>query len=566
MSGYKIVHETWLTKFVASYGDTALKIISETLYQSGVFKLALLTCSTFSILSIAWSLQAKQFSRRGFFFFFAFSLLYPSQGKPAGFIVVNALGRAVSGTFESAINKIVVNSGSQSESNLPPGLVLEMVTAAATSTIQKPQTQALVYGFIVNCLPNALTISGDKASFDDIFNFEPIYTVDDTTSVSSVTFHEKRLNVAALKNDDAYSNFDPGKNCFQGLTNMREALVNDLNDQPTFLTERVIGGSRETGEEITSEAWFKKWEQSSSRFKNLAMNLKLAHAASYEKSKLISEQGFNFDDLTGNWWQRNSDASLREMLIGIGSYSTGLGFRLSDLKNIIPNATDTRWSFSLGASIKDLKERIELVPYYTATIQLLLKILCPIFLLTLLFQTTRFFFIWSGAWIASLLLPAIISASRAIHNSIILSKLGIANLLSSSGHSALAYGVDLSQAKELLSDFVPLAYSMVELELKIIQALSGAILLGSWLAGGGANGFVSWISSSIQGTMTSAATSKAASAVGSMPVLRNLAVGAAIGGPAIAAGSAAFALVNNMRKGSDSSASFNQMFPKRQDS
>ena len=568
MNGYQIVHETWLTRFVSSYGDKALQVISSEIYGSGIFKLALLSCATLSLLSIAWSLQYKQFSKKGPFFFLAFTLLYPANGRPIGYITVNALGQAISGIFENAVNRIVSNAETISESsNIPPGMVLEMVTAAATSKIENPETRALIYGFVVNCLPNALTNSGEKASFDDLFDFESTFKTDSATGGQILSFKERKLDERALQNDNAYASFREGKNCFQGLSDMRTSLAHELGEKPNNITDRVIGGSREKGEEVTTEKWFKNWERASSPFKNLAMNLKMAHAASYEKSKLIAEHGWDFNDLSGNWWQgTQTDASLREMVIGMDSISAEAGYRLSDVKNLVSNVTGSRWSFTLGASIKDLKERIELVPYYVATIQLLLKILCPIFLLTLLFQTLRFFFMWSGAWIASLLFPAIISASRAIHNSIILSKLGIEKLTSTSGNNALAYGVDISQAKELLSDFVPLAYAMIEQELKVIEVLSGAILLGSWIAGGGANGFVSWISNSVQGTLTSGAVGKAASAVGGMPVARNLAIGAAVGGPVLAAGSAAFAVVNHLRQNPEIPKHFNQMFTKRGES
>ena len=568
MAAYQIVHETWLTRFVSSYGDKALQVISNEIYESGIFKLALLLCATLSLLSIAWALQYKQFSQKGLFFFFAFTLLYPSHGRPIGYISVNAIGQTIAGTFEKAINRIVSNAGVVSESsNLPPGMVLEMVTAAATSKIENAETRALVYGVVINCLPNALTTSGEKAGFDDLFDFDTSFKTDTATGEQILSFKERKLDERALRNDDAYGNFREGKNCYQGLAEMRTALARELGEKPTHLTNRVIGGSREKEEEVTTEKWFKNWERSSSSFKNLAMNLKMAHAASYEKSKLISEHGWDLNDLGGNWWQgTNTDASLREMLIGVDSISAEAGYRLSDMKSLVANVSGSRWSFSLGASIKDLKERIELVPYYTASIQLLLKILCPIFLLSLLLQTTRFFFMWSGAWLATLLFPAIISASRAIHNSIILSKLGIEKLTSTSGNNALAYGVDLSQAKELLSDFVPLAYAMVEQELKVIQALSGAILLGSWIAGGGANGFVSWISNSVQGTLTSSAVGKTNSAVSSNPIARNLAIGAAIGGPVLAAGSAAFAIANHLRQNPELPKHFSQMFAKRGES
>ena len=76
MAGYQIVHETWLTRFVSAYGDKALDVITHEIYGSGIFKVALLSCATLSILSIAWALQHKQLSKKGLFFFFSFTLLY----------------------------------------------------------------------------------------------------------------------------------------------------------------------------------------------------------------------------------------------------------------------------------------------------------------------------------------------------------------------------------------------------------------------------------------------------------------------------------------------------------
>ena len=99
-----------------------------------------------------------------------------------------------------------------------------------------------------------------------------------------------------------------------------------------------------------------------------------------------------------------------------------------------------------------------------------------------------------------LLVPAVISASRAIGDSILLSKLGIESLSDSDGYKALAHGVDLSVAENFLDDFTPLGYALINQELTIIKILSGCMLVGGWLAGGGANGFVSWLSNSSKRT------------------------------------------------------------------
>lgn len=566
MSPYKIVNETWLTRFVAEYGDMALKTISGEIYGSGLFKVSLLFCAIISLSSIAWGIQARQFSRKGIFFFLAFTLLYPHGGKPIGYIATNAVGRVLTGVFEKAVNKIVANTGNvASSNNLPPGAVMEMVVAAATAKVDKTETRALIQGFVVSCLPNAMRRDGTPAIFDDLFNFKSKFNQDEATGETVFSFEDNILDEKALANDNSYQKFRPGKSCLVGLKDMRMALATDLGQIPCVLTSRVISGSRESGGEVTDEAWFKRWKASNSKFKDISMNLRLAHAAAYEKSKLASEHGWDLNDPSGNWWKgTNTDVSLREMMIGLDNYTAEFGYRASDIKNLASNMSGNRWAFSLGASMKDLKERIELVPYYTATIQLLLKILCPIFLVTLLFQSFRFFFIWAGAWIASLLFPAVVSASRAIHNSIILSKLGIEQMLERhEGHNSLAYGVDLSQAKSLLGDFVPLAYAMVEQEIKIIAVLSGAIIAGSWIAGGGANGFVSWFSNSIQGTLTSQATSVAGKAIANRPLVRNAMIGGMVGGPVAASGSTAFTLVNNLRKSTDIPKFVGNMFSKR---
>ncbi len=564
MRQYQIVHETWLTRLVGSYGDIAVVQISQTIYQSGLFKIAMIILATLAFLNLAWGIHRGQFSTKATFFFIALTLLSPLAERPAAYIIVNAGGQSLAWLLEKAVMGIVSNSRLNSErSNLPPGIVLEMITAAASSKLESQEAQSLLEGFVANCLPNALTKDGEHANFDDLFNYEVQYRTDSVSGRTVTTFREKALDERALKNDNSYGAFRAGRNCWQGLEDVRLSLQNDLAARPLELTNRVIEGPRIEGQEITSEAWVKNWQAKATKLKDLAMNLRMAHAASYEKSRLISEHGWDLNDPSGTWWQgTHTDASLRELLISGGAV-TEFSYRLSDMKNILANTTGNRWAFSLGAAIKDLKERIELVPYNLAAIKLLLKILCPLFLLTLFLQTFRFFFMWVGAWFAALLIPSIISASRAIGNSILLSKLGIEKLANSDGSKALAHGVDLAVAKDFLGDFVPLAYSLIEQELMVIKALSGALLVGSWIAGGGANGFVSWLSNSIQGNLTSMAITRGVSHAASgltkaLPVMGRMA-----GGAAMTVGTNASKIVDSIRGEAKADSKMNRLFPRR---
>lgn len=512
---YKIVHETWLTRLVDQFGDTALTGVMGSVYSSGLFKFALTSFVTLAFFLLGVGIHRRQISPKAIFAALAFLLIYPISGKPAAYVAIDSIGRATRYVFEKGVNKVVSGSDTHSDrANMPPGIVLEMLVNAATAKIEDPVSRALIHGFVVNCLPNALRKDGDHATFEDLFHYETTYSVEPSTGKTAVVYTENVLDLRSLANDNSYARFKSGKSCEDGLKDMRHAL-RDAHQEDSLVVDRVVHHGI-NGKVETTEKWFKNWRASGSKFRDLAQNLATARAAAYESSKIISEIG---NKRESSWYQSTgTDASLRELLVSNG-FSTTLGYRLSDFKDLISNTSGSRWSFSLGASIKDLKERIELLPYNLAAIRLLLKFILPFVLLTLFLQTFRFLFIWAGAWMTALLVPSIISASRAVGNSILLSKLGIENLTDIDGYKALAHGVDLSVAANFLDDFTPLAYALINQEITIISILSGCMLVGGWLSGGGANGFTSWLANSIQGTATGSAVSMGMGKLGASTVL-----------------------------------------------
>ena len=504
----KIIDETWLTRLVDTYGNIALTSVVSTVYNSSLFKFFFTTFVTLTLFSLGLGIHRRTVSSKTIFAAFAFLLIYPvpyklNGSKPAAYVVIDSLGCATRSVFERSILGIISSSEVRSSRNtMPPGIVLDMIIQAATTKLNL-ETREKIHAFVVNCLPNALCKSGEHATFDDIFS----YTVDRKVNEFGqyyYTYANEKLNLIALANDTSYNSFQVN-NCKDGYDIMRHALeLSRLgsNDEKDMLVNRVV--KHKTSAPETTENW-QNWKKSvrGKAFQNLTQNLSKARAVSYEKSEIIQNIGTKGGS---SWFQHTgTDASVRELMASNGALAS-LGYHLSDLKDLIPNVFGSRWSFSLGASIKDLKERIEMMPYYLAAVRLLLKITLPFFVLTLFFQTFRFLFLWAGAWITTLLIPGIISASRAIGNSILLSKLGIQEI-GKSGNKSLAHGIDLSVATEFLDEFVPLAYALINQEIKIISILSGCILVGGWLGGGGANGFVSWLSNSIQGNLTSRAAS-----------------------------------------------------------
>ncbi len=504
---HKIVDETLLTRFAATMGDSALISLTSSIYASGIFKFLLLCFFSFSIVSLGLGIHRRQISQRALYAAFAFILAYPSQGRPIVYRIINAFSQTTSLAFQNGINAFISND---KKDNLPPGMAMEMLIASASSKLKSDESRALFYGFVMNCLPNALTKTGEKAKFDDLFKFHIKYgKKDDTTGEVTVNFVEQSLNDIALRNDNSFNQVLDKKNCNEGLDLMRRSMLRDQKGEPFYISDRVVEGTEEDPKSV--KKWVDDWKAKSPQFMNLAMNLRLAQAAEYEKSRIIQDHGGGLSDLSGEWWQgTGTDKSLRELLIAMDGTTTA-GYVTSDIKSMAANMMENRWSFSLGAAIKDLKERLELLPYQLAAIKLLLKILLPLVMMTMFLGTFKFLFMWAGAWFVASLTPCIINASRSINNSLLLAKLGIQDLTTFEGTKALSVGVDLAASKQLLSDFTPLAYAMIEQEKDIIRYLAGSMLVGSWLAGGGANGFVSWMSNAAQGFMTSSSIGGAVS-------------------------------------------------------
>jgi hypothetical protein len=189
-----------------------------------------------------------------------------------------------------------------------------------------------------------------------------------------------------------------------------------------------------------------------------------------------------------------------EMQLSLDNSATNMGMAVSNIKEMPSRLMGNRWAFTVGAEMKDLKEKIEMVPYYTVTIKTILMLVCPFFMFTVIFATFRWVALWIGSWLAVSFFPVVVNAMRAVHNSTMMSKLGLQDLVaanSSAKHLTDIVNVDL--VKSVIDDYIPLAYSMLTLEMTIISILSGLIMYGSWMAGMAGNGFVGWLGSSISG-------------------------------------------------------------------
>lgn len=504
----KTIEETALTVYTDAIGSKYLGYLTDSLYGSGTFALIMYLATVFMIVGVGISIARQQPPTKSIFYLLAVLLSTPWNGAPIGFAAVNGISNLIAVNLDKATLQFISDTGDpNTASNLPPGIAMEMIAAAATTEVKSPETRHKLQKFLSKCYADTLRTDGHQAEFNDLFDFRVSY---ETTNggLSTMVFNDNVIDSKSLENNDAYSDIRAGWTCKDALDDLRKGLVLELEETPLHLTDRVVQGnaSSNDGKLVSTEKWFDNWKRHNSPFLSVSRNLRLAVASQYEKSRIVNEMGGGWNN--GYYEATNMSGSLREFMLGLDSNTVDLGFQTTNIKEIGSRVTGNRWAFSLGATLKDLKEKIELAPYYLVTIKNFLKILCVFAILTVFFGKFQIFFTWAGSWFIVTVLPSVMNAIRSQHNAIVLSKLGIQDFISGAenGNKALAYGVDISQARELLDEFIPLAYTMVNQEIQIIGFFSALVLGGSWLAGMMGNGVVGWLSSSVMGQMIGAGT------------------------------------------------------------
>ena len=107
---YTIVQETWLTKLVDSYGDSALTTIVAGVYASGLFKFCLVFFMSMAFIHLGLGIHKRTVSPKIIHALIAFLLLYPAGGKPIAYRLVDAMGTTMRYVFESGVNTCPIGS------------------------------------------------------------------------------------------------------------------------------------------------------------------------------------------------------------------------------------------------------------------------------------------------------------------------------------------------------------------------------------------------------------------------------------------------------------------------
>ena len=484
----KFIEETQITQFVKLLGDDLLVNVVSSVYSNKVFLLVAGLFFLFNVLKASKGINDRQIPIQPIVQLGVVLLLWlPVNGKPFGYLTVNTF---ITGLISSVESGVLSGIKKKDSSNLPSGAALQMIIAAATSPVKDPLAKKAIAVVGTECLPNALTQAGNNAKFQDLFNYSVSYSTGVDGSVIPV-FTENILSAKSLENQDINIPGLSSRDCYSALNSARLLLKPSHHASDYLVVNQSLNSGGGTGESkkksLTLEEWATAWQRTDPEFLKIAMNINAAVSAQYAASEVINE---NSGVMTswGNSYHESigTSASIREAMIALGSNTADLGFEFSDMGNMLANVTGTRYAMSVGGSFKDLKERLENLPFVIAIAQNLLKILFPIMILTLFLGTYRFFTLWVTSWGAAACAPAIVNIMRANNNSILFTKLGLDNVADGNSYATLAHGVNLEAVNELSKDFVMLANSMISTEIQAVSIVSGSIaLVGGLLSVGG---------------------------------------------------------------------------------
>lgn len=498
-----MVQETLIHKLMDAIGVDFFNALLDSIYGSGLFKSLIYLSAVAAVMFFGYAIHTSRRDNKPVMLVLALAAIYPVNGEPAGMAFAGLIGRLMASVVDEAALKALSSHGTPGESNnLPPGSVMGIISSAATAKLTDTDARIHLTNFVSKCLRGTLNTDGNPATFNDIFRFRTRYSYDQDSDRWVTEFIDKRLNKKSLANNTAYSSVIPGKNCEDGLKMARIALVNNIKGQSLDVMPRIVQGRDDP---VTDEQWFENWKRQQTRLHDLAINTSVALAGDYERSKIIEKM--TSDPLSGYYTSTQLNSSLRETMLALDSPAVSSGFQASNMSEMPSRILGNRWAFSTGAQIKDLKDKLELLPYHIGAVRNLLRFISIFAIMTLFFLSgARWYCTWFGSWAGIHILPSAVNYIRATHNTTILSQLGIQDFLDSNAtynYKNLAYGVDINLARGLIDDFMPMAFSLVSAEIKSISDLSYMILGGSLLVGYVGNGFVNWVSNSVMGMAVS---------------------------------------------------------------
>lgn len=514
-----MVENTALIDFVQGTGYSFLARMTAVVYDAPLYKFVLLISLCISLVYLALSIKNRSFHPNSLSAFIAIFLASPlsipsndpniNYGRyPLLFSLVDISSKAIQNSFMSGVMASITDDTSKSSvSNMmPPGYIVDTLINVLRKA-SSPDVINIVSDFTQQCLEGARNIHGivgspinssSPSTFKDLFAFKIKDDIDSiqcpyaTPLESSAVFEPSQTSDISLRNLSIIftkipyikgTNTRPMNNCFQYyqytigsvFCDSVDVIKNDT-DNDLITVDKVYKWYPKDSDSLNSLTQ-SEWVESSKSNHNV---VNINKVFSSTRSALTFQYARNsiLNDSDYNWSIKSRIApSINVTREAVNSTISDASFFFKTLEP--STALDSRWSFSLGAKSAELREMLELLPFRMAVTKIVLILLCPIVVILLYLKKYRLVYMWILTWFITDITKPIIDAIDFVSSSIIISQV---KLLNNPGNINSYFSINV--LRDMLSDIVPLTYSLVSIKMAIINLLLTAMLLGSYMVSG----------------------------------------------------------------------------------
>jgi hypothetical protein len=502
-----IPNDTALASFVRDFGDSAMSVMISTFYEAPLVKLLIYATGVIMFVLLGYSIHRGTYSKFIGIFWLSWIAIVPINQKPLLYVAINTFSELSTDLLHKFTYNLLTSFGTKNA--IPPGFVFNVINRSAFAEITDQDLKENIRFLISNCIPSANNLEGKPFSANDLFSVKVRSSNKSGIHTSESLEYNFDPNLLKVRTFDLV-----GQN-----TNCLDLLNSTLHSVRSHLRSKDLGRQEQNPSEIDET----RGKESNDYKKLNEFALNLAHASAIHKQVVkdyFPEASTSmFDTIDGTVAASTSDAN----------FLTGIPLAIMNTPKAIARSLNIDGVLDNASKLHEINEKILNLPYYTSYLQVILKIIVPLAILTMFSGTLKWIKYWSLSWSLSLVLPWFLYISRTISNSILIWALKLNELTPKETYASnyLLSGVSFDATSKVLEDTSRMMSVFLQCELALWGSLFVIIPFSSWLVGQAGN-FMNRMGSSVTGTaggtvvrngtdkLLKAATAKAGSQIGSI--------------------------------------------------
>ena len=448
-------NSTVLSEFVSEFGTRSLQVITETIYKDPFTNLVIYFSAVVLFICIGYELHKGTLSKYVVVFFVGYISLVPINNLPTGFVIVNGISNLLSGMLNKVSYNMLTSFGTKSQ--FPPGFVLNAITRASGARIQDPELKRSFHFLSKNCVPQVTNNNGEPLTMKDLLSPQINMTSEGSGYTESYKF---AFNSEYLKNRTFDTANGEKFNCYDILIQTLTGIRSEIRDR--------MNKSSSPDERKELQKYKTTQLPEYQKLSNVALNIASSNASSRELyEQFYSEAG------SANW---ALDKGLSEdvALGASGNIITRLVLNASSTYTSLERALRLDGVIDAATKLEQVDQKRKDLPYYIAFVQVIIKAICPLAIITIFFGTFKPFIVWTAGWLMSIIIPWLLHLTRIISNSILLWALKINDpeiLNSVLDPSVLTRGMNQLATTGVLYDIERMTDVFVNVELALFSSL-----------------------------------------------------------------------------------------------